>query len=61
MKTKKHPAFIYCIEELKKICICGSGKQLYISNQMPLKIVEGFIEIMADDIGITIFNHRGNE
>ena len=58
MTTKKQPTVIYCVEELKKFCICGSGKQLYISNQMPLKIVEGFIEIMADDIEITIFDHR---
>ena len=33
-------------------------KKLYINNQMPLKIVESFIEIMSDDIEITIFDHR---
>ena len=46
------------MEELKKFYICGSGKNIYISNRMPLKIVESFIEIMDEGIGITIFDHR---
>ena len=58
MKEEKQPTFINCVEDLKKFCICGSGKKLYINNQMPLKIVESFIEIMSDDIEITIFDHR---
>ena len=53
MNTKNQPTFINSVEELKKLCIDGSGKQLYISNQMPLKIIETFIEIMNDDIEIT--------
>lgn len=33
-------------------------KNIYISNRMPLKIVESFIEIMDEGIEITIFDHR---
>ena len=48
MKTKNQPTIINCVEELKNFCICGYGKSLYISNQIPLKIVESFIEIMNE-------------
>ena len=58
MKTKNQPTIINCVEELKNFCICGYGKSLYISNQIPLKIVESFIEIMNDDMEITIFDYR---
>ena len=58
MKTKKPPTIISCVEELKNFCICGYGKSLYISNQIPLKIVESFIEIMNEDMEITIFDYR---
>ena len=58
MHTKKPPTIINCVEELKKFCICGSGKNLYISNLMPLKIVETFIAIMDEEMEITIFDHR---
>ena len=58
MNHEKSPTIINCVEELKKFCICGSGKNLYISNLMPLKIVETFIEIMDEEIEITIFDHR---
>ena len=51
MKSKKSPTIINCVEELKNFCIGGYGKNLYISNQMPLKIVESFIEIMDEDYG----------
>ena len=46
------------MEELKNFCIGGYGKNIYISNQIPLKIVESFIEIMNDDMKITIFDYR---
>ena len=51
MKSKKSPTIINCVEELKNFCIGGYGKNLYISNQIPLKIVESFIEIMDEDYG----------
>ena len=50
MYPKKSPTIINCVEELKKFCICGSGKNLYISNLMPLKIVETFIAIMDEEM-----------
>ena len=58
MKSKKKPTVINCVEELKNFCICGYGKNLYISNQIPLKIVESFIEIINKDMEVTIFDHR---
>ena len=58
MKSQKSPTIINCVEELKNFCICGYGKNLYISNQIPLKIVESFIEIMNEYIEITIFDYR---
>lgn len=58
MKSQKSPTIINCVEELKKFCICGSGKNLYISNLMPLKIVESFIDIMDEEMEITIFDYR---
>lgn len=58
MKSQKSPIIINCVEELKKFCICGSGKNLYISNQLLLKIVESFIEIMDEKMEITIFDYR---
>ena len=58
MKSQKSPTIINCVEDLKKFCICGSGKNLYISNLIPLKIVESFIEIMDDEMEITIFDYR---
>ena len=58
MNHEKSPTIINFVEELKKFCICGSGKNLYISNLMPLKIVETFIAIMDEEMEITIFDHR---
>ena len=58
MKSKKKPTVINCVEELKNFCICGYGKNLYISNQIPLKIVESFIEIINKDMEVTIFDYR---
>lgn len=58
MKSQKSPTIISCVEELKNFCICGYGKSLYISNQIPLKIVESLIEIMNEDMEITIFDYR---
>lgn len=58
MKSQKSPTIINCVEDLKKFCICGSGKNLYISNLIPLKIVESFIEIIDDEMEITIFDYR---
>lgn len=58
MKRKNKPTLIYSVEDLKKFVICGKGKELYISNQMNPKIVEGFMEMMSDDITIIIFDYR---
>ena len=58
MKSQKSPTIISCMEELKNFCICGYGKSLYISNQIPLKIVESLIEIMNEDMEITILDYR---
>ena len=58
MKSQKSSTIISCVEELKNFCIGGYGKRLYISNQILLKIVESFIEIMDKDMEIMIFDYR---
>ena len=58
MKQEKNPTIITCVEDLKNFLICTSGNKIYISNQMPLKIVEGYLEILDDEIEVTIFDYR---
>ena len=58
MKSKKEPTLINCVEDIYKHCLCGSGKKFYVSNLVSPEIVICFIEMMADDIEITYFDHR---
>lgn len=55
MKLAK-PIIINCVDELKNFCVCGGGKNFYISNIIPLKIVETFIEIMDTEIEGILFD-----
>ena len=58
MKSKNKPTLIYSVDDLKKFMICGQGNELYINNQISPIIVEGFLEIMSENIKVTIFDSR---
>ena len=56
MKHENKPTLVYCVDDLKKLVICGCENEIYVSNEMPPEIIMGFSEILSDEIKIIIFD-----
>ena len=56
MKHENKPTLVYCVDDLKKLVICGCENEIYVSNEMPPEIIMGFSEILSHEIKIIIFD-----
>ena len=56
MNKKNKPTLINCVEDLKKFVICGSGNEIYISNELPPEMIMYFMDLISEDIKIIIFD-----
>ena len=56
MNRKNKPTLINCVEDLKKFVICGSGNEIYISNELPPEMIMYFMDLISKDIKIIIFD-----
>ena len=56
MNRKNKPTLVYCVDDLKKLVICGCENEIYVSNEMPPEIIMGFSEILSHEIKIIIFD-----